>query len=307
VTHDLNNYRSLSITEGSHTLVTVQSTRLSNVWLLSTDDLGQAKQITTGKYFGFHGVAFTPGNKVVHAGQDLDIRLINSDGGDEELLTLEEHNNQHPCVTPDGRYIVFNSFRNLETMNIWRMKIDGSDPIQVTEGVDDRDPDCSPDGRWVVYRSLDSGKPELWRVSIDGGDVVQLTNEVSRGHAISPDGERIACYYEDASTQHTERVIAIIPFEGGKPSQTFDIPRDAVPGAGVHWAHDGTAVTYVVHRNGISNIWHQPVDGGSPTKVTNFKRDRIHSFDWSRDGKYLVCARGVIDNDVVLMENFRRR
>jgi Tol biopolymer transport system component len=64
-------------------------------------------------------------------------------------------------------------------------------------------------------------------------------------------------------------------------------------------------LTYTVTRGIVSNIWLQPVDGGQPRQLTDFKTDRIFSFDWSRDGKWLACSRGAIDNDVVLISNFR--
>ena len=45
----------------------------------------------------------------------------------------------------------------------------------------------------------------------------------------------------------------------------------------------------------------QPIDGSAARQITDFKTDLIFSFDWSRDGKQLVLARGVIDTDVLLM------
>jgi hypothetical protein len=39
--------------------------------------------------------------------------------------------------------------------------------------------------------------------------------------------------------------------------------------------------------------------------VTDFKSDRIFSFDWSRDGKQLAVARGALTSDMVLISNFK--
>jgi|SRR2546427_2010056 len=73
----------------------------------------------------------------------------------------------------------------------------------------------------------------------------------------------------------------------------------------VRWTPDGRALTYINTRGIVSNIWLQPVDGGPPKQLTDFKTDRIFSFDWSRDGKWLGCSRGVVDSDVVLIKGFR--
>jgi Tol biopolymer transport system component len=70
------------------------------------------------------------------------------------------------------------------------------------------------------------------------------------------------------------------------------------------WAPDGRAVTYVSGKNGISDIWSQPIDGGEPKKVTDFKADKIFSFDWSRENK-LVISYGTNSSDIVLIRNIK--
>jgi hypothetical protein len=42
------------------------------------------------------------------------------------------------------------------------------------------------------------------------------------------------------------------------------------------------------------------VDGGPAEQLTDFKSDRIYSFDFSPDGKSLALARGNSTADVVL-------
>ncbi|HKG21865.1 MAG TPA: hypothetical protein VKC34_08185, partial [Blastocatellia bacterium] len=67
----------------------------------------------------------------------------------------------------------------------------------------------------------------------------------------------------------------------------------------------GRALTYVDNRGGIANIWSQPLAGGEPRPLTDFKSDQIFSFAWSRDGRQLACSRGVITSDVVLITDFK--
>jgi hypothetical protein len=45
--------------------------------------------------------------------------------------------------------------------------------------------------------------------------------------------------------------------------------------------------------------------GGDPHPVTNFTSGRTFGFAWSRDGKNLYLTKGEIQNDVVLISNFR--
>ena len=48
----------------------------------------------------------------------------------------------------------------------------------------------------------------------------------------------------------------------------------------------------------------QPVDGGPAVHLTDFKSDLIFAFEWSRDGRHLACARGIVTSDAVLFSNF---
>jgi Tol biopolymer transport system component len=74
--------------------------------------------------------------------------------------------------------------------------------------------------------------------------------------------------------------------------------------AAIRWLPGGLKFSYVADVNDISNIWTQAASGGEPKKITDFTADKILSFDWSKDGKRIVYARGKFRNDLVLIENF---
>jgi dipeptidyl aminopeptidase/acylaminoacyl peptidase len=157
------------------------------------------------------------------------------------------------------------------------MDADGGNPRQLSRGGGEVSPAFSPDGKWVVYQSRVSGRDHLYRVPVDGGEPVQLTETTSYLPSVSPDGKYIACGYWDE--QLNSRVsVALIPFDGGQPVKLFPIQ----PGL-LRWS---------------------PLAGGEPKQVTNFKADRIFSFDWSRDRR-LACSRGIVTSDVVVISNLR--
>ena len=93
--------------------------------------------------------------------------------------------------------------------------------------------------------------------------------------------------------------LAVLPIEGG-PAKIFDA-KFLLP-ARMRWTPDGRSVTYIGREEGLTDIWSQPVAGGEPKRVTNFKADNIFSFDWSRDNK-LVISHGTSESDVVLIRN----
>jgi TolB protein len=247
------------------------------------------------------GVAWTPDGRIVHASRDWDISILDADGRNQKLLTIDEHNNRWVSVTRDGRYILFESWRkSANDVAIWRIDIDGGNPLPLTGRGLASAPSSSPDGKWVVYESNASGKMAVWKTSIDGGEPQQLTDRVTEEPAISPDGKLIACFYYPGQSIK----ILIIPFDGGEPLYQFDVQEGSRDKAPI-WTADGRAITYVVNRSGVSNIWSQSLTGGPPKQLTDFKSDRIFAYDYSRDGKQLVLSRGTVSNDVVLITDFR--
>jgi len=152
-----------------------------------------------------------------------------------------------------------------------------------------------------------SGKWTLWKVPVEGGNPTKLTDYTSNSPAVSPDGKWIACFYFPDQGDLDKRRIALIPFEGGQPAKIVDFQRAMAPqvmDSGIKWTPDGRALAYLDVRKGVSNIWIQPLDGGSPKPLTDFeKSSQVLSLAWSRDGKQLAMARGLWTSDVILISN----
>jgi len=304
VTNDLHDYHSLGITADSGTLVTVLFDQLSNVWTTPPGaDEAQATQISSGRYDGYFGVAWTPDGRIVYgsmASNKPDIWIMEADGTQAKQLTDSAELTRTPVVSPDGRSIFFVRNKN-EAPDIWKMGIDGSDAKPLTNSGANW-PATSPDGRWVAYTSVGTAnRLTLWRVPVDGGDAAQLTDKLSLKPMISPDGKWIACVYRDAQTSPWK--IAVIPSEGGAPLKIFDIPRPY--NQIIRWSPGADALAYLDAQQGVSNVWFQPMDGGRPKRLTNFRTGQIFAYDWSRDGKQLACARGTETRDVILIKDFR--
>jgi Tol biopolymer transport system component/DNA-binding winged helix-turn-helix (wHTH) protein len=306
ITSDSKRYRNISLTSDSLTLVAVLSEFNSDIWVAPEADAARAHKITfgTGAYLD---VCYTPDGRVVYASQaggNWDIWVMNADGGNQQQLTADAGVNAHPAVSPDGRRIVFASNR-AGTFNIWRMDGDGGNPVRLTAGGGEKFPQWSPDGRWVVYNSVspDESLYSLWKVPADGGEPVRLTDADSERPAVSPDGRRVAGFHRDASAAGGYSLL-VTPFEGGPPERTFAVPPDIVALPFLRWSPDGQSLTYTAHRDGIPNIWTQPLSGGPARQLTDFKSEGRLRFDWSRDGKQLVLSRHVWTSDLVLLRNF---
>lgn len=296
VTNDLNNYNGVSISGDGSTIATVQSQASSSVWFAPTGNADGATKVTTGTNEGAGGIELMPDGRIIYtvnsAGMS-DIFVVNSDGSNSRQLTSNAGLNGLPAVSADGRWIVFVSTRS-GAPHVWRMDSDGTNLKQLTNGIAEVNPDISPDGQWVIFQSInDLG---LWKVGIDGGTPQQVTNNLAAQGSISPDGKLLACRYREQDLSPFK--LAIIDFATGRTLKTLEGP--AVESA-YRWTPDNRSVMYVTRQNGVSNIWSQPIDGGAPKQLTNFKSDLIFGFSYSKDGKSLSLARGTVSNDVLLI------
>lgn len=303
LTNDLNTYPEISLAAGSGALAVVESETNASIWIAPTGDAAGARPVTSGSGKADMLPDWTPDGRIVYnsnAAGNHDIWITGADGGSPKQLTSNARINQGPAVSPDGRIIVFLSDRS-GTPHLWRMNIDGGDPQQLTYGATgEQNPHFSPDGRWLVYRTS-SGNTTVWKIPAEGGEPVQLSEKFSTSPKISPDGKFVAYFVRDDNAPWR---LAIASLEGGEVLKTFDL---ATPSGApfLRWTPDGRAVAYIKTRDFVSNIFAQSLDGGEPKQLTDFKADRIFSFDYSRDGKQLALSRGTISNDVVLISNFK--
>jgi Tol biopolymer transport system component len=303
ITSDLNYYLSVSITADSRVVATMQFEFLADAWVAPMEALDSAKPITSHGDSG--GPTWSPDGRIVHFRQsDGNIWLMGSDGSNPKQLTSNAGGgNFNPQVSPDGRYIVFDSDRT-GSLQIWRMDSDGNNPKQLTDSPFQSfgRPDCSPDDKWVVYGKWGSEKG-VWKVPMEGGNPVRLNDaefDENISPTISPDGKMIAYSYEDPSA-NPPRGVAIMAFEGGPPTKRFDIPQSR----GFRWTADGRSFLYEKNEGGVSDLWSQPIAGGTPKQITHFNSEEITDFDLSRDGKRLVMSRVTSQQYMLLIRDLR--
>jgi eukaryotic-like serine/threonine-protein kinase len=307
ITNDLNGYGtfSLGVTDDGSTIVTVQEERTNRIWKAALgDDDGRAQKLSNEKYDG--QPEWAPDGRIVfvrNSGGNVDVWIMNADGGGQRQLTHDAALDYDVAVTPDGRYIVYASDRS-GLPHIWRMNLDGSDARQLTFGdtFDDGNPAVTPDGKWVIYNSWQTGRWSPRKVSIDGGQPQQLFVGQAAVGAVSPDGQTVVCQYLDERTQPAQWRAALFPTGGGEAVKLFDleIPRGFAED-GVGWSADGKSIYFISD----DNVYALPVAGGKPKQVTDLKAESLFYMSVSSDGKRFALARGQIADDVVLIRDFR--
>lgn len=166
-----------------------------------------------------------------------------------------------PDWSPDGRYIVYSSYRN-DALELWLLDTrDGSTRALVANGAVNLDPRWSPDGSRIAFVSTEyKGR---WHV--------YLCVLASSGPCVS---ERITT---DTSTSSSRYYYS-----------SFDHYLSPA------WSPDGTELILVSNRNhvwGSGGLWRMEARPGAPMREirdeeTNWKVRP----DWSRDGKRVVYS-----------------
>jgi serine/threonine protein kinase/sugar lactone lactonase YvrE len=305
ITNDPNFYEALSLSADSASLVTLQASELSGIWVAPSGGAKRAWQNIPIRYTGSDGIGWTPDDKILYASNMTGYPKIwemNSDGSAQRQLTFGDYADVEPDISRDGRHVCFVSYRTGQA-HIWLMDSDGSSPRQLTNGNYEDSPGFSPDGLWVIYHSIEAGRDGLRRVRLTGGEPVTLTDAEAQRPVASPDGTRVACFLRDQPLSPWK--LAIIPLRGGAPEKLFDMQTGVSPiRSPLRWTSDGRSLTYVVNSGGVSNLWQQPLDGGPATQITLFEEGQIYSFTLSPDGKHVACVRGSVVRDLVLINNF---
>ncbi len=296
-TNDLADYgRSIDLTRDGRTLVAIQETQISHIWIAPQGQAGQAKQITSGETEDHRVITLRNGKLLIRVA-NTDLVLMNSDGSKRAPLVADAKNVGSFSSCGD-RYVVFDSWPGSQVAVV-RTETDGSNPTKLVD--DAVFPDCSRDGKWLVYSNALGTK--FFRLPIEGGTPSEIPVARQNGDPmlrVSPDGNWIAYLYEEA--RPAQEQIAIIPASGGTPVHLFPLSEDTNE---FRWSPDGKGVQFILTHNGAANIWEQPVSGAPRRQITNFTSGHIFDFDWSRDGKQLFLAKGEMNSDVILISNFR--
>ena len=161
-------------------------------------------------------------------------------------------------------------------------------------------PTWAPDGRRIAFSALQGGFTDLWVVDLASGQPRRLTEDrwADLGPAWSPDGKSIAFATDRFSAESTQSQspyrLAIVDPESGtvRQVQAFERGKHINP----QWSADGRLLYFISDRDGISNLYRVPVEGGAPERLTNLLTGisgitaLSPALSVSRDGSRLVFS-----------------
>ena len=295
LTNDLNNYTSVSLSADARTIVTVQSETVSNLWVAPGNGADGGVQITRGRSRGDgqNGMDWTPDGRIVfgsNASGRPQIWIIDADGRNERQLTTDQFPSLNPSVSPDGKFVAFQRF-TLDGAYVWRMKIDGSEPVALTRAGMSLNPLVGTDG-FVYFNAVTAAAPRPQRVPLAGGEPTLVTESYFQPRDISRDGRHLLGTMWDQKARRAS--ASTLRVGDTTPRMISDIPT-----FGLAWGPGGRSIAYWVPQEGGISIMTATADGDSE-QVMKID-DAVFNFKWSWDGKRLAIARGQVVSDVVLM------
>jgi TolB protein len=169
--------------------------------------------------------------------------------GARRRVTNSSESAQLPSVSPDGRWIAFNTALQNGQEDLWVVNKDGSGLRQLTnDAARDRRPLWSADGTRLLFYSDRSGRYQVWTIAADGSALMQVTDhpELLIQPVWSPDGTRAIA----SITISDNRLLMFDPRVPAGQQQVEELP--AFPGgfSATSWSADGTRVAG--HRNSVS-------------------------------------------------------
>jgi len=165
------------------------------------------------------------------------------DGGNPKRLTNGNDLVSNPEISPDGKWIVYQSSVSNKT-TVWKVSIDGGESTQLTNDFS-LAPTVSPDGKMIAYifrRDLESFKVAV--ASFENGqlikefDTAKLSSIVTLNDTYwrlhwSPDGRALHFVVSIGGISN----IWSQSIDGGQPKQITDFKSDRIFAFG--WSRDG--------------------------------------------------------------------
>ncbi len=307
LTKDTNTYRTMTVSADGNTFATIQRKIWYTFYALPATGSGAAtpsraiaplqRSDVDFAWAGDGEIFLMDDNRLVRAAVD----------GTEKATLLRNATIHGISACPDHRTVVL-ALSGGGALNLWKINADGTGLTQLSNGSSDEIVACSLDSKWAIY--VDQDVYQIKRVSLEGGPT-EIINGAAVPHSIplanylglSPDGKTLALLIEVGETKPVHK-LELFPLDGGPRAQPLLLDCDpAASNAKVDFTADGKAVIYPVTRNGVDNLWLQPLDGSPGRQITNFKSDQIVNFRWSPDGKTLGVLQQRVEGDVVLLRD----
>jgi eukaryotic-like serine/threonine-protein kinase len=297
LTHDTNDYGNPSLAADGKTLVVTQLRQLFELGIAPASAPSEEKTVPLESHLDLWRWSWLPDGRLL-VPQGNDIKAVTPEGTETVLRSDPEHISDQ--VAACGRhYIVFRRVNRggSAAVNLWRMDSNGSNLVQLTSGLNEREPACSPDGRWVYFVDQTENR-FLKRVPTEGGTPQVVVKSPIGLFDLSPDGKWLVSV---DIREEDHRLLYRLDSTEGQPTRYLEADQRIL--SGPVFTPDSKSVVYSVREKGVDNLWLQGLGGTEPRPLTNFSKNIILRYAYSPDGKQIALERGQIESDAYLFKD----
>ena len=224
------------------------------------------------------------------------IWTMNDDGTNALALGLSADQSFDPSWAPDGKRVLFNSYRGESGASIYIMNADGTGVTRITTppaGSIDIRPVAF--GKGVAFVRYGGATATIYRVNLDGSDLVPIAP--GEQPASSPGGSKLA-FMKDGDILEYNTATGSIRNLTNTPA-VFEVDPSYSP--------NGKQIAFGSQQlpgNVLNTISVMLADGTAVTRLISSATDSYSLPKWSPDGKrmaFSLMAGGSFDSDIHVM------
>ncbi len=238
-------------------------------------------------------IVFTRPQPAQDNSADSNIWIMNTDGSNQTQLTTFPGEDRMPAISPDGKKIVYTSFRSgAETL--WVMDSDGNNALQLPVPARSGIPIWSPDGQHIAFQNNAGNDIEVWIIDADGTNLRRLTNhtEAAGSPSWAPNGAKLVYLTEPNLNYHD---LYTINSNGTADALLISASSTGYSNHRPAWSPDGTQIAtlhYLAGSSGPFDLWLMDADGSKGHMlVSNLDSHSLNRISWTSDNNWLVFAR----------------
>jgi TolB protein len=217
-------------------------------------------------------------------GRFKEIYVSHLDGSEKFQVTNNHTINLSPCWTPDGRSILYSSFKDRnQTLYLFEL-YSGKEIKFFPRAGRYLGGKVSPDGQYVAATLENAGNTNLYLLDRTGNVVRRLTDDpgIEVSPSWSPDGRQLVFVSDRSGSPQ----LYILDLTSGKTRRlTYSGSYNTSP----EWSPKGDKIAYTGRVGNRFAIFTIGVDGGEPRRLTS------ESFDsedptWAPDGRFIAFS-----------------
>lgn len=197
-----------------------------------------------------------------------------------------------PAISPDGKYIAYLDNKDgARPIHLMDVQAGRTIAIPIEGKVAPGMLAFSPDGRDIYFRQrgLWRNAKSIYRVSYFGGEPVLIAEDTWGQFSISPDGNQLAFFREDTSTNVDQLIIKDLKTSVEKIALEFLPPEQFFLLVAAAWSPDGKRLAYILRNSqGLrSDINVLTLDSGAIEKIST-DLQKIFQIVWRPDGASIL-------------------